>query len=177
MKKQPKSTEKTKQAFIDVFCELYTQKPIEKISVQEITNKAGYNRCTFYEHFNDIYSLLNHVKDDVWDFLRQKAHEVHDVVQNVISLYKEKGTYLNALLGDYGNNHFAEKLKTEFPLEVQELALPDDNQFSPYLIEFHRATVLSLFRLWHSRQEDLSLDELVNLILRLYQGGLQQVNA
>jgi len=39
MKKQPEITDKTRQAFIEVFCELYSQKPIEKISIQEIANK------------------------------------------------------------------------------------------------------------------------------------------
>jgi len=51
MKKQPEITEKTKQSFISVFCELYCQKPIEKITVQEIANKSGYNRSTFYQDF------------------------------------------------------------------------------------------------------------------------------
>ena len=58
MKKQPEKTAKTKQIFVDVFCKLYTQKPFEKILVQEITNKAGYNRSTFYEYFSDMYDLL-----------------------------------------------------------------------------------------------------------------------
>lgn len=51
MKKQPQITEKTRQKFIEVFCELYSQKPIEKISVQEIANNSGYNRSTFYQYF------------------------------------------------------------------------------------------------------------------------------
>ncbi|OAS21194.1 hypothetical protein [Paenibacillus oryzisoli] len=39
MKKQPQITEQTNQKFVEVFCESYSQKPIEKISVQEIANK------------------------------------------------------------------------------------------------------------------------------------------
>jgi AcrR family transcriptional regulator len=70
MKKQPQITEKTRQTFINVFCELYSQKPIEKISVQEITNKAGYNRSTFYQYFTDIYELLDFVENDLLNYIK-----------------------------------------------------------------------------------------------------------
>lgn len=64
MKKQPQITEKTRQVFIEVFCELYSQKPIEKISVQEIAKISGYNRSTFYQYFTDLYDLLDSVEND-----------------------------------------------------------------------------------------------------------------
>lgn len=72
MKKQPEITEKTRQAFIDVFCELYSQKPIEKISVQDIASKAGYNRSTFYQHFADIYELLDSVESDLLSYMKEE---------------------------------------------------------------------------------------------------------
>ncbi len=38
--------------------ELSTSKPIEKITIKEITDKAGVIRPTFYNHFQDKYELL-----------------------------------------------------------------------------------------------------------------------
>ena len=38
--------------------ELSTQKPIEKITIKEITDKAGVIRPTFYNHFQDKYELI-----------------------------------------------------------------------------------------------------------------------
>lgn len=71
MKKQPQITEKTRQKFVEVFCELYSQKPIEKISVQEIANKSGYNRSTFYQYFTDIYELLDSVENDLLNDMKK----------------------------------------------------------------------------------------------------------
>lgn len=71
MKKQPQITEKTKQKFVEVFCELYSQKPIEKISIQEISNKSGYNRSTFYQYFTDIYELLDSVENDLLNEMKK----------------------------------------------------------------------------------------------------------
>ena len=38
--------------------ELSKTKPIEKITIKEITDKAGVIRPTFYNHFQDKYELL-----------------------------------------------------------------------------------------------------------------------
>ena len=40
------------------FKELVLRQPIEKITIKEITEKAGVIRPTFYNHFQDKYELL-----------------------------------------------------------------------------------------------------------------------
>jgi len=44
------------QAFMDVLKE----KGFQTITVQDITQRAGVNRATFYSHFDDKYDLLDH---------------------------------------------------------------------------------------------------------------------
>ena len=44
LKKQSEVTENTKKAFIDAFCIINRQKPIEKITINEISRKAGYTK-------------------------------------------------------------------------------------------------------------------------------------
>ena len=175
MKKQPEVTEKTKRAFISAFCELYRQKPIERISVQEIANKSGYNRSTFYQYFCDIYELLEYLESDVLDFMHQKLHEGTGDIRDVLAIFEEKGVYLDALLGDYGSNRFLENLKTSIPFEAHRINLAADNPLTPYLLEFHMTTVLSLLRLWKRRQKDLSPEELTDLMLCLYTGGTSAI--
>ena len=179
MKKQPEVTTKTKKAFMDAFCELYSQKPIEKISVQEITNKAGYNRSSFYQHFRDVYDLLDYLEKDVLDFILQQQHIGKGSVHDIFAILDEKGLYLNALnalLGEYSGNRFLDKIKTSVPFEALTLNTSKDNPILPYLIEFHLSTILSLLRLWYRRQKDVSLDEILSLILRLYTGGISAIN-
>ena len=40
------------------FKELVAKTPIEKITIKQITDKAGVIRPTFYNHFQDKYELL-----------------------------------------------------------------------------------------------------------------------
>lgn len=42
----------------DSFKELACRQPVEKITIKEITDKAGVIRPTFYNHFQDKYELL-----------------------------------------------------------------------------------------------------------------------
>ena len=64
MKKQPEITEATRKDFIYAFCEYYKERPIDKITVKEISEKAGYSRVTFYNYFKDPYDLLNQIEEE-----------------------------------------------------------------------------------------------------------------
>ena len=55
----------TRENLIEAFWELYKDKPIEKITVKEITNRAGYNRGTFYAYFKDTYEVLKEIKESI----------------------------------------------------------------------------------------------------------------
>ena len=48
----------TDRLLADSFKELAQIKPVEKITIKEITDKAGVIRPTFYNHFQDKYELL-----------------------------------------------------------------------------------------------------------------------
>lgn len=58
-------TEQTKNNLRIAFWSLYAQKPIEKISIKEITELAGYNRGTFYLYYNDVYDLLHQIEEEI----------------------------------------------------------------------------------------------------------------
>lgn len=48
MKKQPAATEQTRANLRAAFWSLYKEKPTGKITVREITDRAGYNRATVF---------------------------------------------------------------------------------------------------------------------------------
>ncbi len=178
MKKQPEITEKTKQTFIHVFCELYIQKPIEKISIQEISNKAGYNRSTFYQYFTDIYELLDCVETNIMNYIHELSQNENCTTeasgsQSIVYLFEEKGNYLEALLGDYGSIRFLERLKKEILSDQPTSFAEKDSPLLPYLMEFQINTPISLFRLWQRRKKDLPSEELIELIQTLYNTAMK----
>ena len=51
---------RTRQLLEQAFMEALDEKGFQAVSVQDITDRAGVNRATFYAHFEDKYALLDH---------------------------------------------------------------------------------------------------------------------
>lgn len=60
----------------DSLKELVLTKPVEKITIKEITDKAGVIRPTFYNHFQDKYELLE------WIIHREILDPMQPLIQN-----------------------------------------------------------------------------------------------
>ncbi len=57
--------EKTKCAIRNAFLQLRSRKPLEKITVRELSSLANINKATFYLHYHDIYDLSETLERDV----------------------------------------------------------------------------------------------------------------
>lgn len=53
-----------KEALVDSFVALISERPMDKIKIQDIVDHCGVNRNTFYYRFADIYSLLEYLFED-----------------------------------------------------------------------------------------------------------------
>lgn len=57
--------QKTRNSIINAFIELRAQKPIEKITVKELSDLALISKATFYLHFKDIYDLSEYLENEL----------------------------------------------------------------------------------------------------------------
>ena len=57
--------EKTRQSIINAFIALRSGKPLEKITVKELCEKAMINKSTFYFHYADIYELSDFLETEI----------------------------------------------------------------------------------------------------------------
>ncbi|MGM9600586.1 MAG: TetR/AcrR family transcriptional regulator [Faecousia sp.] len=166
----------TKEALAEAFCSLYSKMPLERITVQAVARKAGYNRSTFYQYFSDINDLLEHVESNLLDFIKKRRKNETETdrdtfLENIFSLYREKSLYIDALMGDYGSNRFLDRAKDILRQNVCELSMPDENPLKPYLIEFRISSALALFHLWKKRGKDLPSNDFLKLVSDLYLYG------
>ena len=51
-------SDQTKQAMVSALKAMMIQKPVDKITIQDITDRCGIRRQNFYYHFADIYDLM-----------------------------------------------------------------------------------------------------------------------
>ncbi|WP_433706752.1 TetR/AcrR family transcriptional regulator [Paenibacillus illinoisensis] len=194
MNKQQEITKQTRQNLVEAFWQLYRMKRLEKITIKEITDKAGYNRGTFYEYFTDIYAILEHVEQELLDKLqhvmmlppygldgedlsRPKA-ALATTFKPLIDLFHTHGDYFTVLLGDYGDPSFLTKIKNNFKpfLRDQFSGNFDENaEFElDYTLEYTLSAMIGILSHWFSQAEKPPLETLFRLIQELTNNGVNR---
>ena len=73
--KQDRRSQRTYRLVSSAFAELLVEKPYEEILVQDILDRAGIGRTTFYAHYFDKEDVLNNIVELELELLtRQIAH-------------------------------------------------------------------------------------------------------
>ena len=138
----------TKKMIRETFLDLLKEKPLSKITVKEICEKAQINRGTFYKHYYDTYDLMEQLEDEAIDNFEQllcsdltdKSMDLLVIILNTLQNYRELFRTLN---GTTGKTAFTAKLtnrcmKYIFPLHSDSLS-PDSSvsAHSENSLEFH----------------------------------------
>ncbi|MCL1992094.1 MAG: TetR family transcriptional regulator C-terminal domain-containing protein [Spirochaetes bacterium] len=79
---------KSKMAIKKVFLELLKKKPLNKITVAELSREADLGRGTFYLHYNDIYDLYDYIESELYGGLIEIFEEQPYPVTNADDLVK-----------------------------------------------------------------------------------------
>ena len=177
MKKQYERTELTRSTIINTFLELSRHKPIDKITVSEISSKAGYNRSTFYQYFDDTHHLISHIEDDLMNYIKEtvvsrigRANPEQFFVDTFIIIYEEKRDILKLLLKGT-DSRFPAKLK-EFliPLFAQQLQMPQNEEQTVYKLDFYLSGIIAVISRWISSETPMSPPKYALLIQQIVEG-------
>lgn len=177
MKKQPERTAMTRSVLIDTFLLLSEDKPIDKITVSELSSKAGYNRSTFYQYFNDTYHVLACIEDDLLLYIKDtvisqigKVHPEQFFIEMFIKINEEKRNILNLLLRD-SNSNFPAKLKeTLIPLFAVQMHLPENDKETIYKLDFYLSGIISILSRWVTSETPLTPAEYAMLMRQIVEG-------
>lgn len=58
---------KTRNSIVNAFLQLRAKKPLERITVKELSDLAEINKATFYLHYNDIYDLSEQLENELFE--------------------------------------------------------------------------------------------------------------
>lgn len=177
------SSIRTKQKLADTLAELLAEKNIEKISIQDITDRCKINRQTFYYHFHDIYDLTT------WMF-QQKAESLfgceldinnwNDCLLNTIHYIKENKKLVLGVINSTGYasvSHFIIEYIRPF---IKNVILKNtsgqgiEEKNIDFLSNFCTISFSSLLIDWviTDRDEKESPEDLLNMIKITFKGFL-----
>ena len=170
---------------MDAFWTLYCDKRIEKITVKDITTRAGYNRSTFYEYFTDPYDVLEQLEATLIPNIHMlppvKSSQVAFgmPMDMVMDIYEQNTKYFSVLLGERGDPAFASKLKNVIKpiLMTRFLDKSHDKQVElDYILEYTLTAMIGIMSYWFSKADPLPKEQLYELMHRLMiEGVLKQI--
>src|SRR5699024_2641134 len=158
----------TKNNLIEAFWDIYKEKPLSKITVQEITDKAGYNRGTFYTYFKDINEIQQLLKEKLIPtkdmilgplmMLDKNSGNIFETLDRTNDYVKEHSEKIAVLIGQEGDPSFVHEFKMRirmilmdyvYELKVKEL---DNNE---YTNQFQQSCLNRILQLWLEKNESM----------------------
>lgn len=114
--KVDRRTRYTRDVIKSAFIELLEKKPINKISVASICEKAEINRGTFYIHYRDVYDLQEQVEEefriDIMSGI-EYAISVRDIdfdLTGLITTIRDNGRLCKILFGKNADTEFVKRM-------------------------------------------------------------------
>ncbi|WP_313469114.1 TetR/AcrR family transcriptional regulator [Carnobacterium sp.] len=175
--------EKTYDALITALLKLLQEKPLEKLTVNELCEEAKIRRPTFYKHFNDKYTFFTFAIQTLQSKYLLKAEQQTDTTHPVDFFINFFTTILNAL-EEYQKIFLTLQvdLVSVFSLESTDKLL--DKQFQEYLQhfiikeelhltdpEFDVQILLGMFRQvggwWLKNQDRVSKEETIKKMTKI----------
>lgn len=102
-----KQSERSKRWLIDALFQLMNKQPFQKISITEITDKAGVSRLTYYRNFTSKEDIILTYFDQEFDeFFKQylipnnKTMSIHEGIESVFTYWKKGADKIKLLIRD-----------------------------------------------------------------------------
>lgn len=158
------------------------KKPVEQITVKEISDIAGYNRSTFYLYYSDVYDLERQTENELLEKIDEMIKScitsgclnIKLLIRSVLDMEQIRFDTGYALLGKYGPPEFAQRLKqlllpVLMPFFVNEDILYSDEGNA--LSEFYMSGILGVVR-WWIQSRNVPIEQLIcTLIPKITNNG------
>lgn len=169
---------------------LLYEKPVNEITVREITEGADINRATFYLHYKDVYDLIHQIENEMFEEFQQivNAHspdEFRDrplpVLENIFYFLQKNADMCTALLSPNGDINFVNKLKDVLwekcasdwtQLYGHNL---DEEDIDPY-ISFIVSGSMGLLTFWLDHNMDRTPEEIAKIAEQMIVQGLSALD-
>ncbi len=179
-------TIKTKRAMHNALVELASMKPIGRITVKELTEKADVNRKTFYSHYTSIEDVLNEIEDEIIEKIYavfKEATSTANIIENPYCLFESINGAINSDTDFYRNyicsgagNLMKTKVKNLFKqagIELLKDVLPLPKEKAEILMEYVSSGVIALYISWFKNETTASLEEIAHISGTLASRGLE----
>lgn len=163
----------TKKLIKDSILELLAKKNINRISIKELCELADINRSTFYSYYDDTYSLLDEIEDELISNIPHK-HELFDsrtkddlidIFNTYFSYIKENAYAFRILLIDSDNVTFRNKLFSSIIDKRYEEHYEKQDMKSKYKFIYNCNGIISMVTQWIKDDFPITTKEMAKIAI------------
>lgn len=163
-----RSVRKTKKLIRDEFFALLRQKPIQEISVKELTDAIDINRGTFYFHYKDIYDLLeqleNELLEDFQVVLSEFGTSACSALTSIFQLLEDHAEFCLLLINSNADNRFVNYIKNlvaeHFAIIWEMHRVKTDESINGFFNAFIINGFIGIAEVWLSSEKRKSPEEM-----------------
>ena len=180
---------RTKAMLRAALTELLKTKPVNEISVTELTRKADVNRGTFYGHYKDIFDMVEQLENEMsqeFSALLQAypadalKHGLRPILRDVFAFLQRYGDMAAALLERDRDTRFLEQLKgmvaERVSLEWGRLYQFGNPREQAFCLSFLVGGVVGLIQSWLEGGRKETPEELAALSEAMILRGIEGLN-
>ena len=174
----------TKKALADALKKMMVNKPIDRITVNDLVETCGVSRQTFYYHFDDVYDLLEWVFEE--DANANLPSEVvydnwkHDVTLWFKYLYDNSTFALNVYNSNsrlymlrYIKGRLRECIRSFSEIVAEDRSI--DRQDFEFIVEFYSNIVVGLISQWMDQGMQLPKEISTDKVLRVLDNSIENI--
>jgi AcrR family transcriptional regulator len=175
-KKKPidRRVERTRRSLLDALNELILEKGYEKVTVQDVIDRANVGRSTFYAHFEDKDQLLlsgfEPLRAEFEDFLSGKAFDYESPWALSLSMFRQ----VQKQQGGYITLTHVQKFLYGYLLDHLKLSLPKRNKNIPpeLLAHYVASSFIALMTWWIDHKYTVSAEKMNEYFRQLVEPGV-----
>lgn len=173
------------EAILGAFFKLVKEKKPDRITVSDITKTAGIARSTFYNHYQDIPSLISAVED-------KTIHDVFSIMENfqpkndrdicssyflTLCRYTMENPFLSGLLSTPHGNDLFEKMLTmlhHYVTETTSNSRPDRHtkEEVSYVITCAIGSTIGVLHKWSRDNFNLAPEVIADILSEVFLSGM-----
>lgn len=173
------------EAILGAFFKLLKEKKPDRITVSDITKTAGIARSTFYNHYQDIPSLISAVED-------KTIHDVFSMMENfqpkndrdicssyflTLCRYTMENPFLSGLLSTPHGNDLFEKMLTmlhHYVTETTSNSRPDRHtkEEVSYVITCSIGSTIGVLHKWSRDNFNLAPEVIADILSEVFLSGM-----
>lgn len=170
-KAEYRSAIRSRTLIVNALVELLQKKPLEKITVTDIVNRAQINRGTFYSHYDNVEDVMQYIirqsfapiqtalseqPQQLMNVAEILLRQIQSIIESEMSLFQKVMTSASSAY-----------VQQQFVFVVEEYMLQHEQDYSygnhedyVFLIRFCAGGLSNLYHDWFCGKQNISLNEL-----------------